>query len=309
VHGLLDIFGHTPLYAAMLELAVPVFLAALGETFAERAGLINIGLEAMMLMGAFGGVLGASLSHNAIVGVLAAVACGMLTASLQAVLAINLGVDQVVAGIALNIGALGLTSFLAFTVWVNGPPLVAHFDVLHPAGLRSIPLLGPIVFKQNALVYLTVILAVLGWWLLARTRWGLEVRASGQDPRAADSLGIAVLRRRWETMLICGALAGLGGAFLALGELYTFADGMSGGRGFIALAVVIIAGWSPSRAILAALLFGLCEALALRIQAVGSSIPYTLILALPYVVAIFAYAGLARRAAPPAALARPYLRR
>lgn len=308
MHGLLNIFGHTPLYAATLELSIPVFLAALGETFAERAGLINIGLEAMVLFGAFGGVAGAAIAHNAMVGVVVAVACGMLTASIQAVLAINFGTDQVVTGIALNIGALGLTSFLAATIWVNGPPLVAHFGTLHPAGLQSIPVLGPILFKQNALVYVTIVLAVVGWWLLTRTRWGLEIRASGEDPRSADSLGIAVLTRRWQTMLICGALCGLGGAFLALGELYTFADGMSGGRGFIALAVVIIAGWSPARAVLAALLFGLCEALALRIQAIGSPIPYSLVLALPYIVAIVAYAGLARRAVPPAALARPYLR-
>jgi general nucleoside transport system permease protein len=310
VRDLLEILTSTALYAAAVRLAVPVFLAALGETFAERAGLVNVGLEAMMLAGAFGGILGAYLTDNWLVGVAVGVAFGLAVAALQALFAVNLEADQIVSGIALNIAVLGLTGFLARTVWEAGNvPQVAHTNATSLPGLGELPIFGPILFQQNPLVYATYLLALVGWWLLVRTRWGLELRGCGEDPRACDSLGIPVLARRWQVMAICGALAGLGGVVIALTELYTWADGMSGGRGFIALAVVIIARWSPSRAVLAALLFGGCQALALRMQATNTNVPYELLLTLPYLVTLLVYAGVVGRTIPPAALGRPYARR
>lgn len=310
MRDLLEILTSTALYAAAVRLAVPVFLAALGETFAERAGLVNVGLEAMMLAGAFGGILGAYLADSWLVGVAVGVALGLVVAALQGLFAVSLEADQIVSGIALNIAVLGLTGFLARTVWEAGNvPQVAHTNATSLPWLGALPVGGPILFQQNPLVYATYLLALVGWWLLVRTRWGLELRGCGEDPRACDSLGIPVLTRRWQVMAICGALAGLGGVVIALTELYTWADGMSGGRGFIALAVVIIARWSPARAVLAALLFGGCQALALRMQATSTGIPYELLLTLPYVVTLLVYAGVVGRTIPPAALGRPYARR
>lgn len=307
---LLEVLTSTALYAAAVRLAVPVFLAALGETFAERAGLVNVGLEAMMLAGAFGAILGTYLAGNWLVGVAVGVCFGLAVAAVQTLFAVTLEADQIVSGIALNIALLGLTAFLARTIWDGGNvPQVDHTNAVSLPALGDLPLVGPILFQQNPLVYTTYLLAVLGWWLLVRTRWGLELRGCGEDPRACDSLGIPVLARRWQVMAVCGALAALGGVTIALAELYTWADGMSGGRGFIALAVVIIARWSPSRAVLAALLFGGCEALALRMQATTTGVPSELLLTLPYLVTLLVYAGVVGRTIPPAALGRPYIRK
>lgn len=306
---LLEIFTSTALYAAAIRLALPVFFAALGEVFAERSGLVNVGLEGMMLMAAFGGVLGSELTGSPVLGLLLGLVFALVIASIQALVAINLGGDQIVSGIALNIAVLGLTAYLSRAIWEGGNvPQVDGFPTLHPPLLSDIPVLGPIVFEQSAFVYIAAVATVVSWWALTRTAWGLHLRSCGEDPRAADSLGIDVIRVRWQTMLICGALAGLGGAFLSLGSLFTFTDGMTGGRGFIALAVVIIAGWSPVKAIWAALLFSLCEAFALRVQTADIDVPAELMLALPYLVTLIVYAVIARRTTMPAAIGRTYIR-
>lgn len=306
---LLEIFTSTALYAAAIRLALPVFFAALGEVFAERSGLVNVGLEGMMLMAAFGGVLGSDLTGSPVLGLLLGLVFALVIASIQAFVAINLGGDQIVSGIALNIAVLGLTAYLSRAIWEGGNvPQVDGFPTLDPPVLSDIPILGPIVFEQSIFVYIAAIAVAVSWWALARTAWGLRLRACGEDPRASDSLGIDVIRVRWQTMLICGALAGLGGAFLSLGSLFTFSDGMTGGRGFIALAVVIIAGWSPVKAVWAALLFSLSEAFALRVQTSDIDLPAELMLALPYVVTLVVYAVIVGRTAMPAALGRTYIR-
>lgn len=305
----LAILGSSALYATAVRLALPILFAALGEVFAERAGLVNVGLEGMMLMGAFAGVVGAHLTGDpwlgAVIGMLAAIG----VAAIQASVSINLAGDQIVVGIALNLAVLGITSYLARAFWEGGNvPTVNGFDAFSLPGFSSIPWLGPVLFEQSALIYVAVAAALLSWWLLTRTSWGLRLRACGEDPRSADSLGIPVFSLRWQSMIICGALAGLGGVFLSLGQLFTFSDNMSGGRGFIALAVVIIARWSPLKAIAAALLFGFCEAIALRVQVTDIDLPAELLLALPYVVTLLVYAGLAGRSRPPKSLGREYSR-
>ena len=177
---LLEVLTSTALYAAAVRLAVPVFLAALGETFAERAGLVNVGLEAMMLAGAFGAIPGAYLADNWLVGVAVGLRFGLAVAALQALFAISLEADQVVSGIALNIALLGLTAFLARTIWDGGNvPQVDHTNAVSLPGLGDLPLVGPILFRQNPLVFVTYLLAVVGWRLLVRTRWGLQLRGCG----------------------------------------------------------------------------------------------------------------------------------
>lgn len=306
---LLKIFISAGLYAAALRLAMPIFFAALGEVFAERAGLVNVGLEGMMLAGAFGGVLGAYATGNPFAGLALGIAFGIGVAAIQATAAINLRADQVVSGIAINLTVLGGTSFLTHLVWAAGNvPQVKGFTPLALSALAGIPFLGKAVFTQNLLVYAALPIGIASWWVLSRTLWGLRLRACGEDPRSCDSLGIPVIWIRWQSMVICGALAGLGGVFISLGELYTFTEGMTGGRGFIALAVVIVARWSAAPLILAALLFAGSEAIAFRVQAIGLSVPYELLLALPYVVTLLVYAGAVGRAVAPAALGRPYAR-
>lgn len=306
---LFEVLGSTALYATAVRLALPVLFAALGEVFAERSGLVNVGLEGMMLIGAFAGVVGAHVAGNPWVGALVGILAAVCVAAIQASVAINLSGDQIVAGIALNLAVLGITSFLARAIWEGGDvPTVKGFDSFSFPLLGDIPVVGEIVFQQSILVYFAIAAAIGSWFLLTRTHWGLKLRACGEDPRSADSLGINVFSRRWQAMLICGALAGLGGVFLSLGQLFTFSDNMSGGRGYIALAVVIIARWSPLRAIWAALLFGLCEALALRVQVTDIDIPAELMLALPYVVTLLVYAGVVGRSRPPKSLGREYSR-
>lgn len=306
---LLDILTSTALFAAAIRLGLPIFFAALGEIFAERAGLVNVGLEGMMLMAAFGGVLGSDLTGSAWAGLAIGLVFALVIAAIQSLVAINLGGDQIVSGIALNIAVLGLTAYLSRTIWEGGNvPKVDGFHSLDLSVLSDLPILGPVLFQQSVFVYIAAAVVFASWWALTRTAWGLRLRACGEDPRASDSLGIGVLSVRWQAMLICGAMAGLGGVFLSLGQLYTFSDGMTGGRGYIALAVVIIAGWSPLRAVWAAIVFSLFEALALRIQSTNIDLPSELMLALPYVVTLIVYAIVVGRTAMPAALGRSYIR-
>jgi len=309
VSELLEVLGSTALYATAIRLALPILFAALGEVFAERAGLVNVGLEGMMLMGAFAGVVGAHITGNAWLGAIIGMAAGVLIAAIQAGVAINLSGDQIVAGIALNLAVLGVTSFLARAFWEGGDvPKVDGFSSFSMPLFSGIPGIGPILFEQSALVYVAIAVAAVSWYVLTRTTWGLRLRACGEDPRSADSLGIPVFAFRWKAMVICGALAGLGGVFLSLGQLFTFSDNMSGGRGYIALAVVIIARWSPLRALWAAFLFGAFEAFALRVQATDIDVPAELLLALPYIVTLLVYAGLVGRSRPPKSLGREYSR-
>jgi ABC-type uncharacterized transport system permease subunit len=293
-----------------IVMMVPLLLAALGELFAERAGVINVGLEGMMLVGALAGVVGASLARSPAVGVLSGAAAGLLLAALFAGVTITRGADQVVAGTALNLLALGATGavFRAISQRSDAPLIAPGFPEVAVPGLVVLPVVGEALFQRNVLVYLAWLMVPIAALLLFHTRWGLRLRAVGENPAAADTMGVSVARVRWEAVLLCGVLAGLGGVFLSISHVRTFSEDMIAGRGFIALAVVIFGRWNPWGVAAAALLFGLAQGLSYSFQALNLAVPYQLFLSLPYVLTLTALILRGGRSAAPAALAQPYQR-
>lgn len=292
-----------------IRFSTPLLGASLGEIISERAGVVNIGLEGMMLCGALAGVLGSYYSGSPWAGVVAALVAGSLVALVHAFFSITLAVNQVVVGMAINIGSLGLTTFVARMVFgITQQVRVTSLDPVKIPLLGDVPVVGQVLFNQSMLVYLIYLLVPIVAFLLMRTEAGLKLRAVGEHPEAAASVGISVVRVRYIAVLICGALTGLAGSFFSLVQLSAFVEGMTGGRGYIALAVVIVGKWTPWRAALAALLFGALDAIALRAQALAINVPYHLLLALPYLVTLLVYAGLVGQARSPAALAQAYIR-
>ncbi len=302
---------------AALRVAAPLLLAALGELVTERAGVINIGIEGIMLTAAFGATVGAHYSHSPWVGVVAGAASGLGVALLFALLVIPLRSNQVVVGAGINLFALGLTGTLYRGIFgVTGAVLtVPLLPGLTLPALGALPVVGPVIAGQNALALLGLLLVPALWWVLYRSYAGLALRALGETPEAVDTAGISVERWRVAATAAGGLLAGLGGAYLSVGDTGTFIEGMSAGRGFIALAIVIFGRWHPVGILGAALLFGAAGALQYRAQAVGfllpwtgRPVPYQFLLMLPHVVTLLVLAGLAGRARPPAALGAPYER-
>ncbi|MBI4553212.1 MAG: ABC transporter permease [Candidatus Latescibacteria bacterium] len=298
------------LIRAGLKMAVPLLMTALGELFAERAGVINIGLEGMMLAGAFGGMAGSYFTGSPWIGLLVGVGAGLLFAALFSVMSVGLGADQVVTGAAINLMALGLTGVLYRRIFgVTGAALsVQTFAPVGLPGFQDIPVLGEIVSGHTALLYIGFALVPVATWVLFSTSLGLTIRSVGEYPRAADTAGLAVSRVRHACVLASGVLAGAAGSYLSLAHSNTFVEGMSAGRGFIALAIVIFGRWRPAGAMWAALLFGLANAVQFQFQAIGSAIPYQFFLMLPYVLTLLVLVLFAGRARPPAALARAYER-
>lgn len=297
------------LLGGAVALAIPLVFGALGGVLGERAGVVNIAIEGQLLFGAFAAAITASLTGSPWPGLLAAMVAGALIALVLGLFAITYFVDQVIVGVVLNVLVIGLTNFLFRQV------LTPHSDTLNsPDRLRAvpipvlgdIPLIGPILFRQTPLVYVLYAVVVLVTYALYRTRWGLRVRAVGEHPMAADTVGIKVNRTRYRTILLAGAIAGLGGAYFSLVSVAGFNREMTGGAGFIALAAVIFGKWDPIRATLAALLFGFASNLQGVLSAIGSNVPSQFMLMLPYLVTIFAVAGLVGRSRPPAADGIPY---
>lgn len=291
-------------------LGTPILLAALGELLVERAGVLNIGVEGVMLGGAFAAALGAWASGSAATGVLTAALTGTALALLFAFATVRLGADQIIAGAALNLLALGVTGALYRAVLgATGTALVLPtLPALDVPVLRHLPVLGQAVFGQNALVYLGLCLTPLIAFVLAHTGLGLRLRALGDHPQAAASLGLPVRRDRTLTLALGGALAGLGGAALTLAATNTFVEGITAGRGFIALAVVVFGRWSAWGVLGGALLFGLASALQFQFQAAALTIPYQLFLMLPYVLTLGVLLLSSGRASAPRALGARYER-
>jgi simple sugar transport system permease protein len=269
--------------------------------------VINIELEGMMLAGAFTGVAGALLSQNIIVAFLAALAGGMLVGLLHGIASFWFRANQVVSGIILNILALGATTFLLVSVLgADVTQTVVRLERIRIPLLADLPLIGQALFNQNLFVYAAFIGVPVAWWLLDRTPFGLALRAAGERPEAAESLGINVRRTRWMALLICGALTGVAGGLLTLGGLGFFTPNVTAGRGFIALAAVVFGRWRPMGILAAVLLFGVADAFQIRAQTLGIPVPYQLLVALPYLVTIIALAGLVTKMRPPAALGVNY---
>jgi general nucleoside transport system permease protein len=292
-------------------LALPLILGALAGVMCERSGVINVAIEGQMLVGAFAGAMMGTLAHSATAGIVGGMLAGLLIGLILAVFAITYFVNQVVLGVVLNLFALGLTGFLYDEVMAPNPDTFnfpGALTAIHVPGLGSIPIIGPLFFDQNIIVYLTYALVVAVDVLLFRTRWGLRTRAVGEHPKAADTVGINVRRTRYINVLIGGLLAGLAGASLTIGNSSGFVKNMTGGRGFIALAAVIFGRWSPRGAVGAALLFGFATALQSVLSIVGTpvKIPSDFLAMLPYLATLFAVAGLVGRVRAPAADGEPY---
>ncbi len=293
--------------------AVPLILGALAGVLCERSGVINVAIEGQMLAGAFAGALVASLAGNGYVGIVGAVVAGALMGLLLALFAIRYLVNQVVLGVVLNVFALGLTGFMYDALMqpnADALNLPKTFDPIALPVLSKIPVLGPLLFEANIIVYLMYLLIIAVDVALFRTRWGLRTRAVGEHPLAADTVGIKVLAMRYRNVMLGGAVAGLAGAYLTIGSVGAFSKNISSGKGFIALAAVIFGRWSPRGAIAAALLFGFTDALAtlLSFTQTPVTIPTNLLLMLPYLATVFAVAGLVGRVQAPGADGEPYVK-
>ncbi len=291
-----------------LVAAAPLLLAALGETLVEQSGVINIGLEGILLMGAFAGMAACYFSGSPSLGVAAGALSGLLLALLFAVFTVGLNADQIVVGVSLNLLSLGLTGVLYRGLFgVTGQALqVTTFAPLSLPFFSTLPFLGRAVFQHTILVYLAIGLVPLFSFFLFRLRAGLQLQAVGEHPHAAETLGIAVRRTRILALAAEGLMGGIAGSYLSLAYSNTFIEGMSAGRGFIALAIVIFGRWKPTGVLWGAVLFGAATALQFHLQALGSAIPYQFVLMLPYVLTLLALVFLGTRTSAPAALGLPY---
>lgn len=296
------------LFSAALRSSTPILYAALGGIFSERSGVMNIGLEGIMLFGAFSAVIGSYFTGNPWLGVGLAIVSGLLTSFIHAFISINLKADQAISGTGINILGLGLTNFLLLRIWGHQgiSPMVERIQDVRIPIVADLPILGPIIGKQSPLVYLCLVLVFVSYIILFRTPFGLRLRSVGEQPYAADSVGINVYRMRYIGVLMSGVLASMGGAFLSVAYLAQFTTNMTAGRGFIGLAAMIFGRWNPLGALFACLLFGFADALQAAAQSGGVPIPPQFLLALPYILTILALVGAMGRASPPAFIAKPY---
>ncbi len=294
-----------------LSLAVPLIYGALTGVIGERVGVVNIAIEGQLLAGAFTAAVVASITRQPLLGLVAAMIAGMLVGMVLAAFSIKYYVDQVIVGVVLNVLVIGLTSFLFSQVLapnaalLNTPP---RFERLPIPVLGEIPIIGPVFFRQTLVVYLMYIAVALVYVGLFHTKWGLRLRAVGEHPQAADTVGIKVNRTRFWNVALAGSIAGLGGTFFTIGSGIAFNREMTAGAGFIALAAVIFGQWDPIKATLAALLFGFAANLQNTLSVIGSPVPSEFMLMLPYVVTIFAVAGLVGKVRGPAAAGKPYIK-
>ena len=312
VESLDQVFVWSALIAATLRAATPLTFAALGGIFSERSGVVNIGLEGMLLMGAFFGFLGADKFESWGWGIACGVVAGAALAAVHAFISIHLRADQIISGFAVNFLALGITGYFFIEVYTDQgtPGDVPQIPSISIPGIRDLGFVGPAIGDMHILIWVALAFVVISHLVLFRTPIGLRLRAVGEHPKAADTVGISVYAIRYGAVILSGALAGLGGVYLSNGITHSFNEGLSAGRGYIALAAVIFGRWRPYGAFVACLLFGFTEALALRLPgAYGEDAAWTtLFRALPYVVTLVVVAGVVGRSIPPAAVGRPYVK-
>jgi simple sugar transport system permease protein len=301
----------TSLLQGAVALSVPLIFGALSGLLCERAGVINIAIEGQLLFGAFLSGVVASLTSSTWVGLIAAPIAGLLVAYVLAVFTVKYFVNQIIVGVVLNVLVIGLTNFL-FGRLLSPDPATwnspGRFLRMKIPVLGDIPIIGPVLFDQNVIVYFLYVIVIVVHIALFRSRWGLRVRAVGEHPEAADTAGINVNRTRFRNVLIGGAVAGFGGAYFTLGVSGLFSREMTAGQGFIALAAMILGRWSPIGAVFAGLLFGFANNLQSVLGIIGTPIPSEFMLMAPYLVTIFAVAGFVGRVRPPAADGEPYIK-
>ncbi|RLT34536.1 MAG: ABC transporter permease [Chloroflexi bacterium] len=295
----------TPFLQATIRMAIPLILTGIGTLYTERVGIINIGVEGSMLVGAFTGVAIALITKNFALAVIGAIVAGGLLSLIFAYLAVSRRGDQMVTGFGVNLLATGLT--LVLLPYLNAiRTRTVLFPVIDAGFLKDIPLLGPMIFDQSIGVWMALILTPMSMWVLYKTTWGLSLRAVGENSKAVATAGLSVIKLRYIGVLLGGLFAGLGGAFLALNNIGFFVANMTQSRGFIVLAALVVGKWNPLYFGIACILFGAADALQLRAQAFGSVLPYQVYLMLPYLLTIAALAGLVGRTQAPKEYAKPY---
>jgi ABC-type uncharacterized transport system permease subunit len=293
-----------------LRLAVPLLFGAMGELVSERAGVLNMSVEGMMLMGAFGGAIGSVQTGSPMLGLVIGIAAAFPVALLQAFLSITLRVNQIVTGIGINILVLGATTLAYRELFGSRSRAeVPGFDQWHVPGLSDIPVVGSAVFTQVWLLWLALALVPVVAFVFRQTALGLALHAAGSEPKALDQSGWSVTWIRYVAVLFTGLLSALGGCFLSIGDIHTFTEGMTSGAGYLSIAAVIFGNWRVGRTLMACLLFGAATALQFQLPALGIDVPNALLIMLPYVLALLAVSGLTGRQTAPAYLTLPYLRR
>jgi len=302
-------FNLTGMLSSSFVRATPIALAALCGVISERSAVINIGIEGIMLMAAQAAVVAATLTHNLYVGLFAAILIGGLVAALHAYLVIRFKVDQVVSGVAINIFGAGFTAFMSSRFLQKSGDLLNNsgvFPTISIPGLAKIPILGPMLFENNIIIYLMILLVVAMHIMLFYTPWGLRTRAVGEHPKAADTLGVNVYLMRYVNVIIGGIIAGIGGAYFTIGSVGRFDEQMTSGKGFIGLAATIFGKWNPFGAFTSSLIFGFADSLQVKLQILRVPIPSEFLLMAPYIVTMVILTGVVGRAIPPAADGQPY---
>jgi simple sugar transport system permease protein len=307
--------GHTLTLTSLLQgslaLSVPLIFGSMAGVLSERVGVVNIAIEGQLLFGAFASAMIASMTHSLWAGLFGALIGGALVAWILAVFSIRYRVDQIIVGVVVNMLVVGLTNFLFGTLMgsdpttFNQPP---RFEKLTLPLLGQIPVVGPVLFSQTPIIYIMYVALAVVFVALFKTRWGLRVRAVGEYPKAADTVGINVFRTRYVSVVLGGALAGLGGSFFTLGQVGSFGQNITHGAGYIALAALIFGRWNPLLAASAALLFGFAQNLQYGLAIIGSPLPSEFLLMLPYVLTVIAVAGLVGKVTGPAATGKPYVK-
>ncbi len=311
-----DFFQETILisvFAATIRIATPLLFAALGELITERAGILNLGVEGTMLMAAFAAFVGAYATGSAVAGVLVAMLAGAMMSFLMVFMAATLKVEQVVTGLALNLLAAGMSLYLYKAFFAGDGTTFPTVDVMQTVPiplLSDIPWIGPIFFTQKILTYLAFLMVPAVWFFLYRTKYGLEIRCLGENPKVIDTKGMSVTLRQYGAVIMGGMLIGLGGAFVTIGSVARFVPEITNGRGWLALVIVIAANWRPMGILVATLVFAFLDAFQLQSQGIGVDLPYQIFLALPYVMAIVLMIFKSRlgKSEEPARLAVPYFR-
>jgi len=292
---------------ATLRWGAPLILVAIGEVYSERTGVINVGIEGIMLFGALAGVAISFFTGNVLLATIGTLLLGGLLGSGVAYLTVSRRTNQVVTGLMINLAALGGTNLLFALLSESRHVRVERFPVLFPESFSNIPILGPVLFRQPVTTWIALILPFLAAYFLYRTDWGLNVRAVGENPQAAATAGLPVVKLKYQAVILSGIFAAFGGCVLTLAEVGYFASGgMTAGRGFVVLAAVVVGGWDPLRTALACLAFGAADAAQLRLQTAGSIIPYQFLQMLPYLITVIALAGLVGRSRPPKTWGAPY---